>query len=135
MAIKEMVTKSDQLLAFNAAISSNTTTNTAIIDTAEFDLGISFYMAATAYTDGNYELSFQEGDAANLSDATAVTEFQLVQGASLSAVTSAAGGAMAKVGIHSNKRYVRGVITSTGVTTGATIAVTAQRFAETIPVA
>lgn len=134
MAIREMVTKNDQLVVHDAAITSNTDTNTAIVDTAAFDMGISFYMFATTYTDGTYTLSFQEGDAANLSDASTVPAEKLVQSASISAATSAAGGSMAKVGLHSTARYVRAVITSTGVTSGATVTVAAQRFAETLPV-
>lgn len=114
------------------AISGNGTTNGAIIDTADFDMGVKFAFDVSAYTDGSHAVSFEEGDASNLSDAAAVPSDKVLGGAlTLSAVSS---GNLKSRGLIGTKRYVRCVITSTGVTTGATIGGVAVLGAEVSPV-
>lgn len=142
MAVREMVTKSDVLLAHQGSIASNTTTNTTIIDTADYDVGISFYLSAPVYTDGTFKLTFQEGDDSGLSDATTVPAVKIVpisdsaQDAVNTGITEQTddGDRLVKAGIHSTKRYVRANIVSTGVTSGATVNLAVQRFAENIAV-
>lgn len=140
MAVKDNATLNNVILGFNAAISTDTTTTTgAIIDTADLDGGLTFLIAATAFTDGVYKLAIVEGDAANLSDAAAVSADALIEVGSIDAVTTgvvailANGGKYSKVGVHSTKRYVRANIVSTGTTTGATLNVLALVSPETLP--
>lgn len=133
MPTKEMSTHYQSFKIHDAAIAADGNTNTQIIDTANFDLGVTFTIGASAYTDGTFTLSFQEGDDPALSDAVTVPAEKLVGAASISAVT-ALGGQYAQVGIHSTARYVRPVITAASVTSGATIEVNAHMFAEVIPV-
>lgn len=131
MAVRDNVTLNNVILSDSVAISSDTTTNGTIIDTADFDMGLSFFIGATAYTDGTYKLVLQEGDESNLSDAATVPADKLIEVDGLDAVKTgvtaltAAGGEFFKVGVHSNKRYVRANIVSTSTSTGATIAVVA----------
>lgn len=132
MPVKEQATMQKVIKAFEPqAISSNTTTTGAIIDTADFDMGIYFAVDIYAYTDGTFTLKIEDGDDSGLSDAADVSTTQLVYG-SLPALTAAIaeGGILAKEGIHSTKRYVRASIVSTGVTTGASVQVLAIAGAE-----
>lgn len=127
MPVRDNVTLNNVILAFDAAISTDTTTNGAIIDTADQDLGVSFFLGATAYTDGTYKLVLQEGDDSGLSDATTVPSEKLITVTGLDAVAdgvtavTADGDKLAKVGVFSTKRYVRAQIVSTATTTGATL--------------
>ena len=102
-----------------AAISTNTTTNGVIIDTADYGMGVKFAFNVASYTDGTYTVSFQEGDAADLLDATAVPADKIIGTAPV--LSAVSGGSLPSCGVHSTKRYVRAVVTSTGVTTGATV--------------
>lgn len=103
----------------SAAISTDTTTAGEIIDTADFDMGVAFFVDLTAYTDGTYTLLFEEGEDSGLSDATTVPASKIIgTTVSLTALTS---GVLVGNGLHSTKRYVRLSIVSTGTTTGATL--------------
>ena len=113
---------SDQLVfesQAEIAIGSNTTTNGVIFDLADFDMGAKFAHNITAYTDGTFTISYEDGDDAALADAAAVPAEQVIGDAL--ALTAATVGSYPSNGVFSTKRYVRQVITSTGVTTGATI--------------
>lgn len=117
------------------AIGTNATTPGAIIDTANYDLGLYFAMLCYAYTDGTFTLKIEEGDDAALADASDIDlTKQSVYGA-LPAITAAdaEGDVLPKEGVHSTKRYVRASIVSTGVTTGASLAVMAVAGPELLP--
>lgn len=115
-------------------IGSNTTTTGAIIDSADFDMGVCFAVLVTAYTDGTFTLKIEDGDNSGLSDAADVDSTMLVYG-TLPAIAAGAseGDIMAKEAVHSTKRYLRPSIVSTGVTTGATVQVVAIKWAENLP--
>lgn len=116
MKVRDLHHDSDGRIGFaQATISSNTATNGAIIDTQGF-LAAEWYVVSGTITDGTYVLSLQDGDASNLSDAAAVDSEQ-VFGAGTNFV-AADDSVCKRIGYHGNKRYVRLVITSTGVTTG-----------------
>ena len=127
MPIKENATLNDILIAFeNQTISSDTTTTGAIIDTAGYDMGLTFAMGCNAYTDGTYTMKIEHGDDSGLSDAADVDSAMLVYGTlpDLAAALTE-GDEMPKEGVHSTKRYVRVSIVSTSVTTGADVVVVA----------
>jgi hypothetical protein len=141
MSVREMVTQMDAILAFQADVSTDTTTNTTIIDTADYDLGLSFFLSAPAYTDGTYKLVFQEGEESDLSDAVTVSSDKIVPiyvsskdavNTGITAIT-ADGNFLVKAGLHSTKRYVRAQIVSTGTDTGATLNLVAVVGAEVCP--
>ncbi|HDY66300.1 hypothetical protein LCGC14_2855050 [marine sediment metagenome] len=122
-------------LAMNQNITSNTTTNGFIFDTANFDGGIVFTLALTAFTDGTYTPSFEEGEDAGLSDAATVPAASIIgttAGAVLTALT-AEGDILPSLGLVGTKRFVRLVITSTGVTTGADLVSEVLQSAEIKP--
>ena len=134
MAIRDMVSTLIVRLSSHTVITGNGTTNGADIDTAGYDLGVSFVMSAPVWTDGTYKLTFQEGDLSDLSDATNVPADKIIPIAGLDAVNTGIAATvgqtdendlMPRAGIHSTKRYVRAVVTATGVTSGATVEVVA----------
>lgn len=143
MSVREFVTHARLTPVFNANINTNTTTNTAGIDTANDDLGITWYFQAVAFSAGTFAISFEESDASNFTGATAVPSEKIVgpTGAELTtaqqqltAATAVDGsGSAVRLGVHSNRRYVRAVITSTGASGTNTINVSCLRQAETIP--
>ena len=127
MAVRDNVTLNNILLNLAAAVTTDTTTAGAIVDTADQERGVSFYLSASAYTDGTYKLILEEGNDSGLSDATVVPVEKLILVDGLDAVNdgvtavTAANGKYVKVGIFSNKRYVRPSVVSTVTTSGATL--------------
>ena len=122
-------------------ITSSTTTNSAVVDTQGIQTGLAFYIGANLYTDGTYAFSFQQAD--NLAFSTNVTTIDSAQiVGSITDITAAttAGDSLQKVGILNLKtaalqdsRFVRVVVTSTSVTTGATIVVLATEMLDDAP--
>lgn len=58
-------------------IASDTTTVGAIIDTADYDGGVSIFMHSGTLVDGTYTPLLEEGDDSALSDASAVADADL----------------------------------------------------------
>jgi len=117
------------------AISSDTTTSGAIIDTADFDGGGMFTLLCSAYTDGTYTPLIQESDDSGMSGATAVADANLIgteAGAALSAVT-ASGANLNSIGFFGTKRYVRLQIVSASTSSGATVGATFTGSPEIVP--
>lgn len=104
-----------------SAISSSTTTNGNIIDTQGYG-AVEAFLLTGAYTDGTYVLSWSVGDDSGLSDGAAPSSDDVIGSASLAAANG-----VKRLGYVGNKRYVRPVITSTGVTSGATVGVLVVR--------
>lgn len=135
MAIRDIRSQLLPRLAFAAAISSDTTTNGAIIDTKDDDGGIVFTLLESDYTDGTYTPLIEEDDVVGFGSATAVPDDKLIgteAGAAISA-GQADGDILTSIGVFSNKRFVRLSIVSTGTSTGATIAATYQGGSEVAP--
>lgn len=129
MAILDNVSRNNILLSNVVAIAADGTTVGSIINTADYDNGISFYIAAPIYTDGTYKLLLTEGEDPALADGVVVIDDKLILSDTLDAVNDGvtqmtpADGKMFKVGIFSNKTYLRADIVATNVTTGATVSV------------
>ena len=124
-----------------ADISTNTTTNSAVVDTQEIQTGLMFSIGATAFTDGVYAISFEKADdLAFTLNVTAIPADQIVDAIADITAATAAADALPKAGILSLKsvalqdsRYVRAVITSTGTTTGASLAVITTEMLDNAP--
>jgi len=107
-----------------AAIASDTTTAGAIIDRKGFE-SVTFSIISGVLTDGAYAVLIEEGDAANLSDAAAVADADLI-GTEAAAGFALADDATAKtIGYIGVKRYVRLSVVTTATTSGGFIAATA----------
>lgn len=114
MAIRDNTSTQSVNLLFNAAIATDTDTNTFSIDTADHDFGVMFTMAVTDYTLGDITLALEESvDNSVWVDVPAEKLITTSAGVAIGAETDAtAGDAMVRLGVFSNERFVRGVITS-----------------------
>lgn len=101
----------------SAAITTNTNTDGAIIDTAGFQ-SLEYYIQSATITDGTYVVQLFHGDDSGLSDAAQVTGELILGSASFVAADD---NTVKRVGYIGKKRYVRIRIVSTGVTTGGTL--------------
>ena len=102
-------------------ISSDTTTAGDIIDMQGFE-ALTFVFQTGTVTDGDYTVLIEEGDAANLSDAAAVADSDLIgteADASFTADTD--DNAVSSIGYRGGKRYVRLSIVSTNTSSGAVV--------------
>jgi len=99
----------------NIAISSDTTTDGPIIDTAGFEC-LEFAIQPGAITDGKYVASILQGDVATLTDAAAVPAAEL-RGTAPEWFANSPNTAK-RFGTVGKKRYQRLRITSTGTTAG-----------------
>lgn len=107
------------------AISTDTTTAGNIIDTKGFQ-GLEFINFSGTITDGDYALLIEHGDEANLSDAAAVPDADLIGTEADASFTSDDDDDKAlRLGYIGEKRYVRASIVSTNTSTGATLGVLA----------
>lgn len=117
------------------AISSNTTTAGNIIDTQGYQ-SLEFVAFSATLTDGSYTPLIEEGNAANLSDASAVADGDLLGTEAGAAFALTNDNAVTRIGYRGQKRYVRLSIVSASVTTGGTIgAVVLKGHPTTGPVA
>lgn len=133
MAVKEIQSTVKLVNAGYLAITTDTTTTTTGIDTASYDLGVSFAFRAVTYTDGTYVISFEESD--DNATWTAVPSAYVIGDASSSiSAVSVATDEDATFGIISAKRYLRASIASTATTTGAAISGTVALAGELKPV-
>lgn len=134
MPIKDI--RSDLLpkLAFNAIINSDTTTNGAIIDTANFDGGIVFTILTSIFNAGTYTPVLEESDDSGMSGANDVADANLIgteAGAVLSAASSL-GANLVSLGAFGTKRFLRLKIVSASSTT-TTVVSTFHGASELIP--
>lgn len=109
-----------------AAISSDTTTTGNIIDLQGYD-SAEFVLVSGTLTDGTYTPLLEEGDAANLSDASAVADAELLGTESAAAFTASEDNAVKKLGYIGNKRYVRLSIVSASTSSGGTMSAVAVK--------
>lgn len=122
------------ILVMNSNITTDTVTNSEIIDTAHYDGGVKFNFLCVDYTAGTFTPEIYEGNDAAMADETAVEDKNLIPqtgaetGAVISAVT-ANGATPASIGIFGTKRYIRIKITSAS-TGGARIVITAEVMPE-----
>lgn len=122
MATKDQYNDLNELVAFNIqAISTDTTTNGAIIDTKGYE-AVTFIFHTGTITDGDYTVLIQDGDDSGLSDAAAVADADLIgteAAASFTADTD--DNKVSKIGYIGTKRYVRFNVVSTNTSTGGTV--------------
>lgn len=101
-----------------AAITTNTNTDGAIIDTVGYE-SLEFYLASGTITDGTYTAQLFHGNDPALADGVQLTGEEVL-GSAVFAPTGDSNETR-RIGYVGKKRYVRLRIVSTGVTTGGTI--------------
>lgn len=134
MPVRDNISNNEILVAgINLALDGNETNAGIILDTADFDLGVSFGCLITAWTDGAHAIIIHEGDDSGLSDAALVPAEKLIGALPSYGAIHANADVVQMVGVHSTKRYVRASIVSTGVTTGAVGSIFALKSTEYRP--
>lgn len=139
MAINDIESTLQPRTVLNDNITTNTTTNGSILDTADFELGLVFYLGTANFTDGSYELQLFESDDPAMAGAVQIVAPKILPTTNVAnSITQSAavpgGGILQKIGAFSNLRYVQPRVISTGVTTGALISVIAVQKGELSPV-
>ena len=123
-------------LAFLAIISTDTTTNGAIIDTADFDRGIVFSFLATLVATGTFTPILEESDDSGMSGATDVTDAQLIGTEAAMIITddpTVQAAVITTLGCFSTKRYLRFKVLSASTSGSSTIVATVHQEAEMSP--
>ncbi len=121
-------------LAFNAIITTNTTTLGAIIDTKDFDGGFMYSLMSTVFGAGTYTPIIEESDDSGMAGATDVADINLIgteAGAVITALT-ASGANLGSIGVFGTLRFLRLKILSASTTT-TTIVATAHARTELRP--
>lgn len=114
------------------SVSDNTAQVSQIIDRQGYDsLAFLILIGSVADTDATFAVLVEDGDAANLSDAAAVADADLISQLSGTAPETAAGfqfdddNEVRKIGYRGTKRYVRLTITPTNNASAAVVAAVA----------
>lgn len=133
MAIKEQSTNYEVQMSLDGDVTSNTASAGAIIDAADYDNGVGFALClSTAPSAGTFTLSVQEGDESDGSDMAAAANTVWSSNPAITSQTSD-GDNWVKQAVYSNKRYVRGVVTSTGISGTGHVTMVAILFPEVLP--
>jgi len=121
MAKKELKSTTKSLVALNTqSISSDTTTNGVIIDTAGYE-SVLFVIQSGTVTDGTFTPLVQEGDDSGLSDAASVGDADLTNTEASSAFVAADDNTSKSIGYVGSKRYVKCNIVSASTSSGGTL--------------
>lgn len=98
-----------------AAVSDDTPFVSSILDTAGFDTnGIQIQSGTLADAAATWTALLEEGDAANMSDAAAVADSDLIGTEAAASFTQADDNACKKLGYKGKKRYLRLTLTPAG---------------------
>lgn len=103
-----------------AAITSDTTTAGDIIDT-KGNNSVEFVIQSGTLTDGAYAVLIEEGEAADLSDAAAVADADLLGTEANAGFALTDDNTVKSIGYIGSMRYVRLSIVSTSTTSGGTL--------------
>lgn len=134
MAVKDIRSNLLEIVALVRTIASIGTITGAILDTADFELGLMFSVNVTTFGAGEtVTLILEESDDSGMSGATVISGDQLIGTLPVLTAVVAEGATLETVGVISNKRFVRASI-STVTTNSSTIVVTATQKAENMPV-
>lgn len=129
MAVKDQATnlKTDTALA-PQSVGANTTVNGSAIATGDFQ-AYTFLALVGSYTDGDFEFKLQEADDDGTGSPDAATWADVANDDILNGdnVQSIAATGRVKLGYRGIKPHVRLVLTTTNVTSGATVAGAAIR--------
>lgn len=98
-----------------AAVTDNTPFVTQILNRIGVEaVALAIILGDLADADATFAVTMEHGDAANLSDATAVPADQMNGSLALAGFTFAADNSVRKIGYVGGKQYVRATITPTG---------------------
>jgi hypothetical protein len=118
--------------AFDSNFTINETKLGSGIDTANYDDGVMLVCIVYGYVDGDYAITLQ--DSPDNSVFTDVPADKLIGSNPTLSAETAEGAVASKIGAFSTDRWLRVSITSTSVSTGASIKVYAVKNAENRPI-
>lgn len=118
-----------QVALTTQAISTDTTTAGAIIDTQGFAAN-EFVMLSGTLTDGTYTPLIEEGDDSGLSDAAAVSDTFLTNTEASAAFAATDDDTVKAIGYVGHKRYIRLSIVSASTSTGGTMSAICMQGAQ-----
>jgi hypothetical protein len=107
MAVRDITTRLDNKIIFNEVLTDDTETDGVIIDTADFELGITFIFAITAFSAGSFEFQIFESDADDMAGEVAVDSDKLIGTLPTLTALTADNTSIDGVGVFSNLRYLR----------------------------
>ena len=139
MAVKDIASNLESTVAFSNVFSGNGTVPGAVIDTADFELGLMFALNIVVFSGGNFTVELYESDVDTIT--AAGTGTQIVNGSDKligslpTAITGvdAEGDILPKFGVISNLRFVRVDVIGAGSADG-TVSMVATQKAENMPV-
>lgn len=139
MAVKDIASNLESTVAFSGVFVANDTLPGAVIDTANFELGLMFALNLVVYATGDYTVELYESDVDTITAAGSGT--QIVNGSdkligSLPTAidtVDAEGDILPKFGVISNLRFVRVDVIGAD-TADATVSMVATQKAENMPV-
>lgn len=135
MAVNDIRSNLLETVALTRTIATVGTITGAIIDTADFELGLMFSVDVTTFGSGEtITLILEESDFDDMASPSVISGDKLIGTLPVLTAVIAEGATLETVGVISNKRYVRASI-STVTTNSSTIVVTATQKAENMPVA
>lgn len=95
-----------------AATTDNTAYVSNILDLQGYDSAmLALVTGSLADVDATFAVTLSEGNASNLSDASAVAAIDMLGGLALASFTFAADNSCVKLGYIGNKRYIRATVT------------------------
>jgi hypothetical protein len=106
------------------SISTDTTTEGEIIDTYGYE-SLTYVLYSQAITDGDYAPVIEVGNESDLSDAEAIDSDFLLGALADASFASSDANSTKRIGVVSEKRYIRLSIASTNTSTGGTLGATA----------
>lgn len=125
------------ILLFNAAITTDTNTDSSQLDTADYDGGVKINAFSSAWTDGTYTLQIHTSDTTGFTPgaSTLLSTSNLIPASGSIVLTAAlaAASTIDSLGFISAKRYMKVRIVSTLTSSGATIIITSENNPEIKP--
>ena len=115
MPIKEVATKQVVHYALELQDIGTGATTGVVIDSADYDNGVYFAALVTEWTAGTCAMTIYEDDAVGMGTAEIVAAKNLIYTSpTLGTAATVEGASIAKLGVHSTKRYLRVTLTGDG---------------------
>lgn len=135
MAVKDIRSNLQETIALFVDITGDGTDFGAALDTADFELGLMFSVAVTAFGAGTFTLTLEQASNNTFTeDLSEITGDQLIGDLPEITGVTAQGAILETVGVISNLQFVRANVTAVGASGNTIVVITATQKAENMPV-
>jgi len=134
MSIRDLKSNVQQSVIFSGTIATDTTTPSNAFDTVGFNGGVMFGLAVANYTDGNYKISKIQESSDNVTYTDIAADAYITDDNSYAAASADSAGVISTIGCFSTERYLKVLVESDTVTTGAEVVVIATAKGDSLPV-